>query len=112
MTVEEKRRQAFEDTRRGAQYLKFAQGYTKELIILAELFNGKEKVDEKRFPKLASLQNKIGEPVDFENVQNLISSILRAVSSAQDHFLNAQTRFISASKQEEKEEKLVDKIKE
>ena len=111
MAVEEKSWQAFEDTRRGAQYLKFAQGYTKELIILAELFNGKEKVDENRFPKLASLQNKIGEPVDFEKVQNLISSTLRALSSAQDHFLNAQTGFISASKQEEKEEKLEDKIK-
>ena len=105
MTVEGKRKQAFEDARRGAQCLKFAQGYTKELIRLAESFNGKEKVDEKRFPKLASLQNKIGEPVDFENVHTLISSILRAVSSAQDHFLNAQTGFISASKQEEKEEK-------
>lgn len=105
MTVEEKRKQAFEDTRRGSQYLKIAQGYTKELIGLAELFNGKEKVDEKRFPKLASLQNKIGEPVDFEKVQNLISSILRAVSSAQDSFLNAQTNFISASKKEEKDER-------
>ena len=85
--------------------MKIAQGYTKELIGLAELFNGKEKVDEKRFPKLASLQNKIGEPVDFEKVQNLISSILRAVSSAQDSFLNAQTNFISASKKEEKDER-------
>lgn len=111
MTVKEKRKRAFEDARRGAQCLKYAQGYTKELIRLAESFNGKEKVDEKRFPKLASLQNKIGEPVDFENVQNLISSILRAVSSAQDHLLNAQTGFISASKQEEKEG-LKDKIKE
>ena len=105
MTVEEKRKQAFEDTRRGSQYLKIAQGYTKELIGLAELFSGKEKVDEKRCPKLASLQNKIGEPVDFEKVHNLISSILRAVSSAQDSFLNAQTNFISASKKEEKDEK-------
>ena len=26
MTVEEKRKQAFEDTRRGSQYLKIAQG--------------------------------------------------------------------------------------
>ena len=85
--------------------MKIAQGYTKELIGLAELFNGKEKVDEKRFPKLASLQNKIGEPVDFEKVQNLISSILRAVSSAQVSFLNAQTNFISASKKEEKDER-------
>ncbi len=106
MTVEEKRKQAFEDARRGAQYLKIAQGYAKELISLADLFSGKEKVDEKRFPKLASLQNKIGEPVDFENVHTLISSILRAVSSAQDHFLNAQTSLISACKQEEREEKL------
>ena len=105
MKKEEKRKQEIEDTRRGSQYLKIAQGYTKELIGLAELFNGKEKVDEKRFPKLASLQNKIGEPVDFEKVQNLISSILRAVSSAQDSFLNAQTNFISASKKEEKDER-------
>ena len=112
MTVEEKRKQAFEDARRGAQYLKIAQGYAKELISLADLFSGKEKVDEKRFPKLASLQNKIGEPVDFEKVQNLISSTLRALSSAQEHLLNAQTSLISASKQEEKEEKLEDKIKE
>ena len=112
MTVEEKRKQAFEDARRGAQYLKIAQGYAKELISLADLFSGKEKVDESLFPILASLQNKIGEPVDFENVHTLISLILRAVSSAQDHFLNAQTTLISASKQKEKEEKPEDKIKE
>ena len=106
MTVEEKRKQAFEDTRRGAQYLKIAQGYTKELISLAELFNGKEKVDEKRFPKLASMQNKVIGEVNFGKVSSLLSSALSALSSAQEHLLNAQTNFISASKKEEKEEKL------
>ena len=112
MTVEEKRKQAFEDARRGAQYLKIAQGYAKELISLADLFSGKEKVDESLFPILASLQIKTGEPINFGNVSSLLSSALSALSSAQEHLLNAQTSLISASKQEEKEEKLEDKIKE
>lgn len=111
MTVEEKRKQAFEDARRGAQYLKIAQGYAKELISLADLFSGKEKVDEKRFPKLASMQNKvIGEvnfgKVNLGKVNSLLSSALSALSSAQEHLLNAQTSLISACKQEEKEERL------
>lgn len=108
MTVEEKRKQAFEDARRGAQYLKIAQGYAKELISLADLFSGKEKVDESLFPILASLQNKVkvnGE-VNFEKVSSLLSSALSALSSAQEHLLNAQTSLISASKKEEKEERL------
>ena len=106
MTVEEKRKQAFEDARRGAQYLKIAQGYAKELISLAKLFNRKEKVDESLFPILASMQNKVNGEVDFEKVSSLLSSALSALSSAQDSFLNAQTSLISASKQEEREEKI------
>ena len=105
MTVKEKRKQAFEDARRGAQYLKIAQGYAKELISLADLFSGKEKVDESLFPILASLQIKTGE-VNLGKVSSLLSSALSALSSAQEHLLNAQTNFISASKQEEKEERL------
>lgn len=106
MTVEEKRKQAFEDARRGAQYLKIAQGYAKELISLAKLFNRKEKVDESLFPILASMQNKVNGEVNFEKVSSLLSSALSALSSAQDSFLNAQTSFISACKQEEREEKI------
>ena len=106
MTVEEKRKQAFEDARRGAQYLKIAQGYAKELISLAKLFNRKEKVDESLFPILASMQNKVNGEVNFEKVSSLLSSALSALSSAQDSFLNAQTSLISASKQEEREEKI------
>ena len=106
MTVEEKRKQAFEDARRGAQYLKIAQGYAKELISLAKLFNRKEKVDESLFPILASMQNKVNGEVNFEKVSSLLSSALSALSSAQDSFLNAQTGFISACKQEEREEKI------
>ena len=106
MTVKEKRKQAFEDARRGAQYLKIAQGYAKELISLADLFSGKEKVDESLFPILASMQNKVNGEVNFEKVNSLLSSALSALSSAQEHLLNAQTSLISACKQEEREEKL------
>lgn len=106
MTVEEKRKDAFEEVKAGLNYLKMAKSIAKELEALANT-NLKEAIDPEKYPTAASLQRKPGK-VDYTDVQNNMIRILGMISSAQEHLLNAQTGFISASKQEEKEEKIKD----
>lgn len=112
MTVEEKRKGALNDLNEALKILDIANAIANELKTQTHK-NTKGKVGE-NFPILSSLQdagNKTGD-INFPLVKTNVDMFLRTANSIQNALLDCQTKLISASKQEEKEENLKDKIKE